>query len=349
MEVAANDIVDVTIIGGGPTGLAAAYYAGHREASVRIIDTLHELGGQVMAIYPEKHIFDVAGHPKIKARELCRLQEEQALQFDPHVCLGENVETLEVLTPAELGLDNEPSPHILRLRSSSGPTYLSRSVVITAGHGAFEPRKLPLEDVDQWEGRGLHYFVRDPNAFRGKRAVLVGGGDSALDWTLALSEITEGPLRLVHRRERFRALESSVTQMRAMVERGEVDLRVPSEVTALHGSDGLEAVTITTTTNDGPREDVVECDALITLLGFKSQLGSIANWGLELAGRRSIAVNPTSMQTNLPHVFAAGDVAGYDGKITLITIGMGEAAIAANRAITCFRPDERAQPKYSTE
>lgn len=342
-------ITDVTIIGAGPTGLAAAYYAGHREASVRIIDTLQELGGQVMAIYPEKHIFDVAGHPKIKARDLCDLQAEQALQFSPEVILGENCETLELLTPAELGLADEASEHIIRMRGSSGREFLTRTVIITAGHGAFEPRKLPVEDIDSWEGRGLHYFVKDPMFFEGKKTILVGGGDSALDWTLALHSIVEGPLGLVHRRERFRGLEHSVTQMRALVDAGEVQLMVPSEVTHVHGKDQIESVTITTGSGDDAATTQVECDALVTLLGFKSQLGSIADWNLDLVGRRGIRVDPATMETNLPSVFAAGDVAQYEGKITLITIGMGEAAIAANRAITKIRPDEKAQPKYSTE
>lgn len=356
---AASDVVDVTIVGGGPTGLAAAYYAGHREASVRIVDTLQELGGQVMAMYPEKHIFDVAGHPKIKAADLCQLQADQALQFDPDVLLGENCETLtfvDASTGAVLDLssalqttgpNNNGGPGLLILmRTSSGKELWTRSVIITAGHGAFEPRKLGIENIDEWEGRGLHYFVKKLDAFAGKRCVLVGGGDSALDWTLALHERAEGPLTLVHRRDRFRALESSVTEMRRLVESGHVNLSVPCEVTAVHGGAHIEAVTITNA-DDASTVDV-ECDALVTLLGFKSALGSIANWGLEFAGRKSINVSPT-MQTNLPNVFAAGDVAHYEGKITLITIGMGEAAIAANWAVTTFRPDAKVQPKYSTE
>lgn len=337
-----HDICDVTIIGGGPTGLAAAYYAGHREASVRIIDTLEELGGQVMAVYPEKHIFDVAGHPKIQGAELCRLQAEQALQFGPEVALGENCETLEYV-PAPEGDSVE---QLIRLGSSSGREYLTRTVIITAGHGAFEPRKLPIKGLEYWEGRGLSYFVKRKEQFAGKKVVLVGGGDSALDWTLGLQDVCAEPLTLVHRRDRFRALETSVTQMRRLVERGSVSLRVPSEVTAIHGNDRIEAVTVTDC--DDGREHEVACDELVTLLGFKSALGSIANWGLEFAGRKTIKVTPT-METNLPNVFAAGDVAHYDGKITLITVGMGEAAIAANWAITRFRPEAKVQPKYSTE
>jgi thioredoxin reductase (NADPH) len=335
-------IADVTIIGGGPSGLAAAYYAGHREARVRIIDTLPELGGQVMAMYPEKHIFDVAGHPKIKASELIRLQVEQAGQFDPEVVLEEDCAALE-----HIDAPDEASGKLIRLSGKSGREYLTRTVIITAGHGAFEPRRLPIEDIDAWAGRGLHYLVKRPADFAGKRVVIVGGGDSALDWTLGLNDVVSHPLTLVHRRDRFRALEHSVTQMRELAAHGRVNLMVPCEVTDVHGDDRIEAVTITNSDDGTTRTE--ECDELVTLLGFKSALGSIANWGLDFHSRKAITVDPTSMETNLPGVFAAGDVAGYDGKITLITIGMGEAAIAANRAITVFRPDSKAQPKYSTE
>jgi thioredoxin reductase (NADPH) len=336
------EIADVTIIGGGPTGLAAAYYAAHREANVRIIDTLPELGGQVMAMYPEKHIFDVAGHPKVKASKLIELQVEQALQYDPEVILEEDATSLE-----HIDAPHEPSGQLIRLTGLKGDTYLTRTVIITAGHGAFEPRKLPIENIDHWNGRGLSYLVKHPAEFAGKRVVIVGGGDSALDWTLGLHDIAAAPITLVHRRDRFRALEGSVTQMRELAAHGKVNLMVPCEVTAIHGSERVEGVTITNAEDGTERHE--ECDALITLLGFKSALGSIANWGLEFHSKKAITVDPASMQTNLPGVFAAGDVAGYDGKITLITIGMGEAAIAANRAITVFRPEARAQPKYSTE
>ncbi len=338
-----TDITDVTIIGGGPTGLAAAYYAGHREASVRIIDSLPELGGQVMAVYPEKHIFDVAGFPKIKAADLCQMQVEQAMQFDPEVVLDENCETLEYVDAPE----GDEVDQVIRLTGASGREYLTRTLIITAGHGAFEPRKLGVEDIDAWQGRGLSYLVKHTADFAGKRCVIVGGGDSALDWTLGLQGIAASPITLVHRRDRFRALEHSVSQMRELAAHGKVDLRVPCEVTDIHGSDRIEAVTITNA-EDGSSQQV-ECDALITLLGFKSALGAIAHWGLEFAGRKTIKVTPGTMETNLPNVFAAGDVAHYDGKITLITVGLGEAAQAANWAITRFRPDARVQPKYSTE
>lgn len=337
-----SNITDVTIIGGGPTGLAAAYYAGHRGASVRILDTLPELGGQVMAMYPEKHVFDVAGFPKIKASVLIDQQVEQALQFAPEVILEENCQSLQHIDAPE-----EVSGFLIKLTGKSGQEYLTRTVIVTAGHGAFEPRRLPVDGIDQWVGRGLHYLVKRKDDFAGKRVVIVGGGDSALDWTLGLQDVLDQPLVLVHRRDRFRAAEHSVAQMRKLVDAGRVKLSVPGEVTAVHGNKQVEAVTIT---DSAAQTDRVErCDALITLLGFKSALGSIADWGLDFHSKKAISVDPTSMQTNLRGVFAAGDVAGYAGKITLITIGMGEAAIAANRAVTVFRSDAKVQPKYSTE
>jgi len=334
--------VDVTIIGGGPTGLAAAYYAGHREASVRILDTLPELGGQVMAMYPEKHIFDVAGHPKIKASELCRLQVEQAMQFSPDVHLETNAETIRHV-PAGGG---EEVDQLIELVTGDGRAFRTRTMIITAGHGAFEPRRLPIEGIDEWAGRGLSYMVKRTADFEDKHVVIVGGGDSALDWTLGLHGIAKG-ITLVHRRDRFRAMEHSVSRMRSLVDSGGVALEVPCEVTEVHGNGRVEAVTITN--SESGTAEIVECDSLVTLLGFKSALGSIANWGLDFHSKKQVTVDPHNMETNLPGVYAAGDVAGYDGKITLITIGMGEAAIAANRAITYFRPSAKAQPKYSTE
>jgi thioredoxin reductase (NADPH) len=335
--MASDGVVDVTILGAGPTGLAAAYYAGHRDASVRIIESLEQVGGQVAAVYPEKHVYDVAGHPKIQGQALVELCAEQGLQYGPDLRLGEEVRELE-----HVSAGGEP---LLRIATDSG-SYVSRTLIVTAGHGAFEPRKLAIAGIERWEGRGLHYFVREKAAFAGKQCVIVGGGDSALDWTLGLQDTARHPIALVHRRDRFRALESSVSEAERLAEEGRVRIMTPCEVREIHGDGHVEAVTIEdVSTNELHR---VECDALITLLGFHSHLGAIADWGLELEGKRQIRVNPMTMETNLPRVFAAGDVAGYDGKITLITIGMGEAAVAANNAIAQIR-GEKAQPKYSTD
>ena len=331
-------MVDITILGAGPAGLAAAYYAGHREASVRIIESLEQLGGQVAAVYPEKHIYDVAGHPKILGTKLVELCAEQGLQYEPDVHLGEEVQTLERLS--------QNGEELLAIGTDKGGPYLTRALIITAGHGAFEPRKLGIEGIDDWDGRGVHYFVREKDTFRDRTCVIVGGGDSALDWTLGLQDTAKHPIALVHRRDRFRALESSVNEAKALESSGRVRIMTPCEVRELHGDGTIEAVSIENTATGEVEQ--VPCEALITLLGFHSHLGAIAEWGLELEGKRQIHIDPMTCETSLPGVYAAGDVAGYEGKITLITIGMGEAAIAANNAIARIR-GEKVQPKYSTD
>jgi ferredoxin/flavodoxin---NADP+ reductase len=333
-----NGVVDITILGAGPTGLAAAYYAGHRDASVRIVESLEQLGGQVAATYPEKHVYDVAGHPKILGQKLVDMCAEQGLQYGAEVILGEEAKTLERV--------DENDEELLALTTAKGGPYLSRALIVTAGHGAFEPRKLGVDDIDRWEGKGLHYFVRQKDVFKDKACVIVGGGDSALDWTLGLQDTARAPIALVHRRDRFRALESSLNEAKKLEAEGRVRILTPHEVREVHGDGSIQAVSIeNTTTGEVER---VDCEALITLLGFHSHLGAIAEWGIELEGKRQLRVDPMTMETNLPRIYAAGDVAGYPGKITLITIGMGEAAIAANNAIAHIR-GEKVQPKYSTD
>jgi thioredoxin reductase (NADPH) len=318
-----DGVVDVTILGAGPVGLSAAYYVGHRDGTVRIVESLEQIGGQVAATYPEKHVYDVAGFPKILGQRLVDMCAEQAL---------ERV--------------NQNGEELLALTTDAGNTYLSRAMIVTAGHGAFEPRRLGVEGIDEWLGRGLHYVVREKAQFAGKRCVIVGGGDSALDWTLGLQDTAGLPITLVHRRDRFRALESSMNEARRLEAEGAVRILTPHEVREVHGDGSIEAVTIeNTSTGEVERYD---CEALITLLGFVSHLGAIAEWGLELEGKRQLRIDPMTCETSMPGVYAAGDVAGYPGKITLITVGMGEAAIAANNAIAAIR-GEKVQPKYSTD
>ena len=333
-----ESVCDITIIGAGPVGLAAAYYAGHRDASVRIVESLGQIGGQVAAVYPEKHVYDVAGHPKIQGQALVDLCVEQGLQFGADVHLDEEVADLERIS--------QNGEEVLALTTKAGSRFLSRALIVTAGHGAFEPRKLELDGLDDWEGRGLHYFVRRKDAFKDKNCVIVGGGDSALDWTLGLQDTADLPITLVHRRDRFRALETSVNEARRLEGEGGVRICAPAELRRIHGDGSIQAVTVEDTAS-GETFDL-DCEALILLLGFHSHLGSIAEWGLDLHGKRQILVEPMTMDTSIPGVYAAGDVAGYDGKITLISIGFGEAAIAANNAIARIR-GEKVQPKYSTD
>src|SRR5690349_13818025 len=264
--VSENGVVDITILGAGPAGLAAAYYAGHRDASVRIIESLEQLGGQVAAVYPEKHVYDVAGHPRIQGTKLVELCAEQGLQYGPEVHLGEEVRSLERLS--------QNGEELLSIGTDKGGPYLTRAMIITAGHGAFEPRKLGIEGIDDWEGKGLHYFVREKDVFRDRTCVIVGGGDSALDWVLGLQDTARHPIAVVHRRERFRALESSVNEARELESQGRVRILVPCEVRAIHGDGEIAAVTIENVSTNEHFD--VDCDALITLLGFHSHLGAIA-------------------------------------------------------------------------
>jgi thioredoxin reductase (NADPH) len=332
--LSAEKIVDITIIGGGPSGLAAAYYGGHRDASVRIVESLEQLGGQVSAVYPEKHIFDVAGFPKINGQVLIDQLTEQAMQYDPEVRLGEVVETIE-----------HRDDDVIEMHTATGETLLTRTMIITAGHGAFNPRTLGLPELEAFAGSGLHYYVKEKAAFAGKRVALVGGGDSALDWAMNLQDTAALPILLIHRRERFRGLESSVNEVRRLADEGCVEILTPHEVRGADGNGRLEGITVENTETGDLRR--IELDAVVTLLGFISHLGEIANWGLEFENKRQIKVTP-DMRTNIPGVYAAGDVAGYEGKITLITVGFSEAAIAANHCVARIR-GEKVQPKYSTE
>jgi thioredoxin reductase (NADPH) len=330
----ASEIRDVTIIGGGPTGLFAAFYAGLRGISCRIVDALPQLGGQLMALYPEKYIFDVGGIPRILAKDLAKNMIEQGTQFDPEVVLGAEVQRLE-----------REDDHY-RLVTPKGD-YLTRTVVITAGKGALNPRVLECPGWDEHyerDGSGVHTHVRQPEDFRGKRVLLVGGGDSAVDWVLGLKGVAS-EVTLIHRRPEFRAHKASVEQMWAAHEAGEVAVRTPYEVRELHGEDGCVARAVLFN-NESDEDLVLEVDAVVALLGFKPDLGPIGNWGLEL-DRNTIKVSQL-METNLAGVYAAGDVVHYPGKLELIATGYGEAAIAVNNAVHFINPKARVNPGHST-
>ncbi len=316
--------VDLLIVGAGPTGLYAAYYAGFRGHRIAVVDSLPELGGQVTAMYPEKQIFDVAGFPSVKGRDLVAGLVEQANSASPTYLLDRSATTLE--SDAEgvtVGLDD-------------GTVVRAGAVIITAGIGKFSPRALPAGG--DWVGRGLEFFVPSFAPYAGKDVVIVGGGDSAFDWALSLEPIARS-VALVHRRDAFRAHERTVQQVTA----SSVEIITRAQVTALHGETVVESVDIEVDGETTTRP----CQAVVAALGFIADLGPMQQWGLEVH-KRHICVNP-AMQTNLPRVFAAGDITEYEGKVRLIAVGFGEAATAVNNATVAIDPGAKVFPGHSSE
>ncbi|WP_027414740.1 NAD(P)/FAD-dependent oxidoreductase [Aneurinibacillus terranovensis] len=319
-------VYDITVIGGGPTGMFTAFYAGMRQSSCKIIESMPQLGGQLSALYPEKFIYDVAGFPKVRAQELVDRLKEQLTHFDTACCLEEKVQNVE------------KKEDIFEITTDRG-VHLSRTVIITAGVGAFEPRRLELEEAVQYEKANLHYFVDDLNKFAGQKVVVFGGGDSAVDWALMLEPIAE-KVSIIHRRDKFRAHEHSVENLM----NSKVNVLTPHELHALHGDTKITQVTVR---NNKTEELITEdVDAVIVNYGFISSLGPIKNWGLEL-DKGSILVN-SKMETNIPGIYAAGDIATYPGKIKLIAVGFGEAPTAVNNAKSYIDPDAKVQPAHSS-
>jgi len=330
-----DGVFDVTILGGGPTGLFGAFYAGMRQMRTLILDALDELGGQLTALYPEKYVYDVGGFPKILARDLAEGLIEQAVQFHPEIGLDETAIDLE---PAEHGPKGDAT--VWRIRTDR-EERLTRTVVISAGIGAFEPRRLKVDGVERFEGKGLQYLVKDKMALAGRRVLIVGGGDSAFDWADNLRGIAES-ITLIHRRDGFRAHEGTVE---AVMASGAIDVLTFHEVRSVSGDDRVESVTIFDNRSD--EEKTLAVDALLVNIGFKADLGPVKRWGLAME-KNGIVVNER-METNLPGVYAAGDVAHHGGKLPLIATGFGEVAIAVNFAKARIDPGARAFPGHSTE
>jgi len=338
-ELAADaaQVRDITVIGAGPAGLTCAFWAGMREASVRLVDTLPEIGGQLTALYPEKWIFDVPGRARVRARELVAELAAQSLgQFDVPVHLG--------TTAVRIGWEGEGDGRVVVLGTDRG-LLRSRALIIAGGHGAFEPRRLPPGDVDltPWEGRGAAYVVGEKGRYAGRRVVVVGGGDSACDWVLNLLD-TAAHVTLVHRREAFRAHESTLSQVRAAAGTGRVDLRFPYVVREVRGN-GHVAGVVLEHARDGGRVEL-DCDEILLQLGFSTRLGPLQDWGLDL-DRAAIRVDGLNA-TNLERVWACGDITSHPGKLKLIATGFGEAAVAVAQAVRSFRPQVPLQPAYST-
>ncbi len=331
-------VVDVTFIGAGPSGLFGAFYAGLRELSARIIDVLPLAGGQLTALYPDKTIYDVPGHPAILAKDLVTNLLRQAEKWKPAILLGERATTL-TLVPLPGG---GPDDTCWRIETDKG-TYLTRAVILTAGIGAFEPVRLPNESIRPFEGRGVSYMAGDLQAYTGQRVLITGGGDSAVDWALALEKIARS-VTLIHRREGFRAHDASVNALQA----SKVDVRLYNEIRELQGKDHLERAVIFD--NRTQQETILEVDSAILALGFKADLGPIREWGIETVGRRYLKVNGR-METNLPGVYAAGDITSQEGvdSLNLIVVGFGQVTVAVNYAYARIKPGGKVFPGHSSE
>jgi ferredoxin/flavodoxin---NADP+ reductase len=318
---------DIAVIGAGPVGLYAAYYAGFRGLSTAVIDSLPEPGGQVAAMYPEKPIYDIAGFPSIKGADLVAGLLSQAARFDPSYVLNQCAQSL----------DRQDDGRI-RITTSRGVVIVVKAVVISGGIGSFTPRPLPA-GID-WHGRGLSFFVPQLDAHAGQDVVVVGGGDSACDWALSLEPIARSVM-LVHRRGQFTAHEHTVSQLLA----SSVQVITDAEVTHFRGERFLEGVEITS--RDGTVRSA-PAQAVIAALGFTANLGPIRDWGVDIVSNRYIPVD-TTMATNVTGIYAAGDITEYRGKVRLISVGFGEAAIAINNAAVLMNPDEQLFPGHSSD
>ena len=327
------EMKDITIIGAGPAGLFALFYAGMRGASAQIVDALQEPGGQLAALYPEKYIFDVAGYPKVLAKDLVKALSEQAAQFNQPTHLGRRV----------TGLREQDGHFVLE---TDGDRFPTRAIIIAAGIGAFSPRRLPHASADAWYGRGIYDVVTDPQDYRDQRVVIIGGGDSAFDWATQLSGIATH-VSLVHRSDRFRAHGATVTQFNADVAAGRASLFTFHElVDVIEHAEGERFSHIVLKDIKGKTTRELEADIVLPMLGFVSDIGPIAEWGVALE-KDEIVVNQV-METGRAGIWAAGDVTTYPGKLKLIACGFGEAATAVNQAVHWIYPDKKVAPGHSS-
>jgi thioredoxin reductase len=323
---------DVLVVGAGPAGLYAAYYAGFRGLRVAVIDSLPEPGGQVTALYPEKQIYDIAGFPEVKGRDLVASLVRQAGRFDPAYLLGERAEALvgEHGTPPRAG-------DRLVITTDKGTEIHCGSVVVTGGIGTFTPR--PLPGGDAWAGRGLTYVVKELDAHAGKDVVIVGGGDSAVDWALALADRATS-VTVVHRRKQFRAHAGSIADL----ERSSAVLVTDAQVSRLEGDQDVHTVHVRR--KDGT-ELALPTQSVIAALGFTADLGPLEQWGIDIVDRKILV--DSAMRTSVPGIYAAGDITEYPGKVRLIAVGFGEAATAVNNAATYLNPDQPLFPGHSSD
>ncbi|MCH1866550.1 NAD(P)/FAD-dependent oxidoreductase [Nocardioides sp. CFH 31398] len=323
--------VDLLVVGAGPVGLYGAYYAGVRGLSVAVVDSLSQVGGQVTAMYPEKEIYDIAALPVVTGRDLIAGLRTQADQYSPTYLLGQEAQELSRRT-------DDDGRERLVVRTSAGVVVDCGAVVVTGGIGTFTPRPLPAGE--ELLGRGLDYFVPSKDAYVGRDVVVVGGGDSAIDWCLMLEPVASS-VTLVHRRSAFRAHAASLAQ----VEASSVRIVTDAQVVALGGTDHVESATIQA---KGAEPETVPCQQVVAALGFTANLGPLREWGVELHDNRHLVVD-TTMATAVPGVYAAGDITDYTGKVRLISVGFGEVATAVNNAAVHLDPDAQLFPGHSTD
>ena len=326
---------DILIIGAGPTGLFAVFEAGLLKLKCHLIDALPQAGGQCSEIYPKKPIYDIPGFPEVLAGELVDNLMEQIKPFQPGFTLGERADTIEKL---------EDGTFIVT--TNKGTKHKAPIVAIAGGLGSFEPRKPQLDNLKKYEDKGIAYIIRDPEIYRDKKVLIAGGGDSALDWSIFLADIAK-EVTLVHRRNEFRGALDSVEKVQELKNQGKINLITPAEVVSLEGDDHLTAVLVRK--NNNPKEDRrVEVDNFIPLFGLSPKLGPIADWGLEIEKNAIKVDNTLDYQTNIPGIYASGDVNTYPGKLKLILCGFHEATLMCQSAYQRIFPDKKYVMKYTT-
>ena len=322
---------DILIIGAGPTGLFTVFEAGLLKMRCHIIDALPQAGGQCSELYPKKPIYDIPGFPEILAGDLTENLLEQGKQFEPGFTLGERADTIEKL---------EDGSFIVT--TNKGTKHAAPIIAIAGGLGSFEPRKPELDNRDFYENKGLNYFIKDPEVYRDKRVVISGGGDSALDWSIFLTDVAK-EVTLIHRRNEFRGALDSLEKVQELTAQGKINLITPAVVTKIGGEDKIEHVVVT----KNGEETLIETDCFIPLFGLSPKLGPNANWGLEIE-KNAIKVDTLDYQTNIPGIFAIGDVNTYPGKLKLILCGFHEATLMCQAAYKIINPGKRYVLKYTT-
>lgn len=326
---------DILIIGAGPTGLFAVFEAGLLKLKCHLIDALPQIGGQCSEIYPKKPIYDIPGFPEILAGDLTNNLMEQCKQFEPGFTLGERAETIE-----------KQADGSFIVTTNKGTQHQAPVVTIAGGLGSFEPRKPLIDNIVSFEDKGVEYFIKDPEMYRNKRVVISGGGDSALDWSIFLSNVAS-KVTLIHRRNEFRGALDSVDKVQELKNQGKINLLTPAEVINIVGDHKVDAVVVAQSKNI-EREFEVECDHFIPLFGLSPKLGPIGNWGLEIEKNAIVVNNALDYQTNIPGIFAIGDINTYPGKLKLILCGFHEATLMCQAAYQIINPGKKYVLKYTT-